>query len=147
MLGARGVLGAAAMAVALGLGRTPACAATLTVTVNLAAQRMLVAADGEPLYVWPVSTARAGYVTARGRFHPIWLDANHRSHRYDNVPMPHSIFFHGGEAIHGTYGRTEVRHLGHRASHGCIRLRPDHAATLFRMVEEVGRARTWIIVQ
>jgi hypothetical protein len=49
--------------------------------------------------------------------------------------MPHSIFFHGQFAIHGT---DAVGRLGHPASHGCIRLSPAHAAVLFAMVQAQG---------
>jgi len=47
--------------------------------------------------------------------------------------MPYSIFFDGGYAIHGSY---EIAHLGRPASHGCIRLRPQNAATLFALIKE-----------
>ena len=46
--------------------------------------------------------------------------------------MPHSIFFSGGYAIHGSY---EISRLGRPASHGCIRLHPSNAATLFALVQ------------
>jgi lipoprotein-anchoring transpeptidase ErfK/SrfK len=49
--------------------------------------------------------------------------------------MPHSIFFHGGYAIHGT---EYVKRLGTPASHGCVRLHPENAATLYEMVQENG---------
>jgi lipoprotein-anchoring transpeptidase ErfK/SrfK len=49
--------------------------------------------------------------------------------------MPHSIFFNGGYAIHGT---EYVKRLGTPASHGCIRLHPDNAETLFELVQENG---------
>jgi L,D-transpeptidase catalytic domain len=45
--------------------------------------------------------------------------------------MLHSIFFHGGYAIHGSY---EINRLGGPASHGCIRLHPANAAALFQLV-------------
>jgi lipoprotein-anchoring transpeptidase ErfK/SrfK len=45
--------------------------------------------------------------------------------------MPHSIFFYGGYAIHGSY---DINRLGGPASHGCIRLHPANAATLFSLV-------------
>jgi lipoprotein-anchoring transpeptidase ErfK/SrfK len=57
--------------------------------------------------------------------------------------MPHSVFFHGGYAIHGTY---ETRNLGLPVSHGCVRLHPQDAATFFAMVQEAGLANTRIIV-
>jgi hypothetical protein len=55
------------------------------------------------------------------------------SRKYDWSPMPHSIFFHGGYAIHGSY---EVSHLGSPASHGCIRLHPDNATVLYDLVKD-----------
>ena len=58
--------------------------------------------------------------------------------------MPWSVFFHGGYAIHGTY---ETRNLGQPVSHGCVRLRPEHAATFFAMVKEAGRGNTSIVVR
>jgi lipoprotein-anchoring transpeptidase ErfK/SrfK len=62
---------------------------------------------------------------------------------YDNAPMPHSIFFYGGYAIHGTY---EIAGLGHPVSHGCVRLDPGNAAILFDLVEREGRTNTTIVV-
>jgi lipoprotein-anchoring transpeptidase ErfK/SrfK len=66
-----------------------------------------------------------------------------RSRKYHNSPMPHSVFFHGGYAIHGTY---ETRNLGRPASHGCIRLHPEDAARFFAMVQEAGLGNTRIVV-
>ena len=60
------------------------------------------------------------------------------------LPMPHSIFFTRlGHAIHGT---EHVDKLGNRASHGCVRLDPDSAATLFTLVQEVGMPNTTVVV-
>ncbi|WP_338692692.1 L,D-transpeptidase [Bradyrhizobium sp. 26S5] len=63
------------------------------------------------------------------------------SRKYYNSPMPHSIFFHRGFAIHGTY---ELTRLGGPASHGCVRLHPSHAAQLYGLVERNGRGGTRI---
>ena len=57
------------------------------------------------------------------------------SAKYGNAPMPHSIFFYGQYAIHGT---TAVGNLGRPASHGCVRFSPGNAATLFAMVQRQG---------
>jgi lipoprotein-anchoring transpeptidase ErfK/SrfK len=46
--------------------------------------------------------------------------------------MPHSIFFSGGYAIHAT---PHTGALGRPASHGCVRLSPGHAATLYGIVK------------
>jgi lipoprotein-anchoring transpeptidase ErfK/SrfK len=55
--------------------------------------------------------------------------------------MPHSIFFHGGYAIHGSY---ETRYLGRPASHGCVRLHPSNAAALYSLVRKHGSGKTVI---
>ena len=50
--------------------------------------------------------------------------------------MPNSIFFtKEGHAIHGTF---EARNLGRAASHGCVRLSTQNAATLYALVKEEG---------
>ena len=58
-------------------------------------------------------------------------------------PMPHAIFFHKGYAIHGTY---HISRLGGPASHGCVRLHPGNAATLFMLVRRYGMANTTIAI-
>ena len=58
--------------------------------------------------------------------------------------MPHSIFFDlEGHAIHGFY---DVKHLGRAVSHGCVRLSPDHASTLFSLVKAQGMSETKVVV-
>ena len=58
--------------------------------------------------------------------------------------MPHSIFFTRiGHAIHGTF---EVKRLGTAASHGCVRLEPANAATLFALVRSEGLKNTKVVV-
>jgi lipoprotein-anchoring transpeptidase ErfK/SrfK len=86
-------------------------------------------------FSWPVSTARAGYVTPRGYYSAKSLQRIHYSRKYDMSPMPHSIFFRGGYAIHGSYATGA---LGRPASHGCIRLAPGNAALLYRLVRAEG---------
>jgi hypothetical protein len=106
--------------------------ADVVIHVDKSSQRLSVSVDGVPRYEWPVSTARWGYNTPNGVYRPQRLEADWYSRKYDMSPMPHSIFFDGGYAIHGSY---EVSHLGRPASHGCIRLSPAHAATLFALVK------------
>ncbi len=107
--------------------------AGVVVTVDKSAQRLTVTVDGARRYEWPVSTARAGYNTPNGSYRPERLERQWFSRRYDWSPMPYSIFFDGGYAIHGSY---EVSRLGTPASHGCIRLHPKNAAILFGLVQE-----------
>ena len=117
------------------LTAVPASASTILAKVDLSDQQMTVYVDGWQRYAWPVSTARRGYVTPVGEYHAQRLAAMWYSKKYDNSPMPHSIFFKGGYAIHGT---EYVKRLGTPASHGCVRLHPENAETLFDLVQENG---------
>ncbi len=112
-----------------------AAQAKVRITVDLSSQRMDVEASSGASYSWPISSARAGYVTPRGVYSAVSLQTMHRSKKFHNSPMPHSIFFHGGYAIHGTY---ETGSLGRPASHGCVRISPANAATLFSLVRAEG---------
>jgi hypothetical protein len=109
--------------------------ATVSIHIDLSAQRMHVTNGAGQSYDWTVSTARSGFVTPRGSYKPYSLQVMHYSRKYDMSPMPHSIFFHGGYAIHGT---SSIRQLGRPASHGCIRLAPGNARALFMMVKQEG---------
>jgi len=108
--------------------------AKVQITVDLSTQTMSVR-GANASYAWPISSARGGYVTPRGTFGVQSLQTMHYSKKYHNSPMPHSIFFHGGFAIHGTY---DLRNLGRPASHGCVRVSPANAATLFSLVQQEG---------
>ncbi len=119
-------------AVAVLLGPLARAEAGIVVTVDKSAQRLSVEVDGFQRYQWPVSTARWGYRTPNGSYRPQWLARKWFSTKYDGSPMPYSIFFNGGYAIHGSY---EISHLGRPASHGCIRLHPQNAAVLFGLVQ------------
>jgi len=119
-----------------------AAQADVVIRVDKSAQHLSVSVDGAPRYEWPVSTARWGYETPNGTYRPQRLEKIWYSRKYEMSPMPHSIFFDGGYAIHGSY---EVSRLGRPAAHGCIRLSPSHAATLFALVQG-HRAETRIVV-
>ena len=105
------------------------------------------------LYQWPVSTGLEAPLRApdgrtlgtntppgifkldRGRFYE-----DYRSRQWDS-PMPFAMFFEwirggrvSGLAIHGT-DEEGVKTLGDRASHGCIRLAPEAAKTLFDLIQ------------
>jgi hypothetical protein len=111
-----------------------AASAKVNVRIDLSTQRMYVTSS-QGSYVWPVSTARSGFVTPRGSYAPQRLERMHYSRKYHMSPMPHSIFFRGGYAIHGTGA---VSQLGRPASHGCIRLAPGNAARLYSLVQREG---------
>lgn len=113
------------------------------IVVDISSQSMTVDVNGWPYGRWKVSTARDGYHTPRGTWRPFMLKEMHYSKKYDNSPMPHSIFFLGGYAIHATY---YTKQLGMPASHGCVRLHPQHAARLYRLVEKHGVTATRISI-
>jgi hypothetical protein len=115
--------------------------AKLDILVDKATQRMLVIQDGYMRYIWPVSTGRDEMATPNGVYAPQRLERSWFSSAYYNSPMPYSIFFHNGYAIHGSFA---INQLGGPASHGCVRLHPHHAALLFDMVQQEGPANTTI---
>jgi lipoprotein-anchoring transpeptidase ErfK/SrfK len=117
--------------------------AAVQVRIDKSTQRMTVAIDGRPAYVWAVSTGRGGFGTPTGHFRPQWLARRWFSTKYYGSPMPHSIFFHKGYAIHGT---NYISRLGGVASHGCVRLHPAAAATLFGLVQRAGLRNTSIVI-
>ncbi len=150
-------LAAIAVAAAVMIGfATPSQAGILNIfqpkpkivaTVSLSEQKMYVAVTDNrgktQTYAWDVSTGARGFETPKGQFTPTWLSKDHKSSQYDDAPMPHSVFFNQGIAVHGT---DAVARLGTPASHGCVRLSQENAATFFALVQAHGRFNTRIIV-
>src|SRR5215468_10069528 len=133
----------AAMSAAMVLSSLPTRAAVL-VTVDKTLQQMTVSVDGVRRYTWPVSTGRAGYATPSGSFKPFRMEAQHYSKEWDDAPMPNSIFLTAkGHAIHGSF---ETRRLGTAASHGCVRISPANAKTLFALVKTEGMSNTKVVL-
>lgn len=123
------------------------------------AQHMFVysrAADGKMslIYDWPVSTGRekkektpsgrktfthtpeGSYKLDKSRFHELW-----RSRAW-NADMPWTMFFDltengglSGLAVHAA-GKGKISQLGRRASGGCIRLAPENAQFLFKLIQK-----------
>jgi lipoprotein-anchoring transpeptidase ErfK/SrfK len=135
------VLAIAAIVVAM--ATTGASAGVVVARIDISNQTMTVSDDDSVLYSWAVSTARKGYRTPRGSFRPIRMHKMWYSRKYDNAPMPYSIFFYGGYAIHGT---NAVDALGQPASHGCIRLHPANARILYNLVKAHGPGNTRIVL-
>lgn len=136
-------LAAVGLIAIVSLGAVEPARARVTVTIDKSTQRMTVAVGGATRHVFKISTGRAGFGTPNGHFRPQRLARTWFSKKYYNSPMPHSIFFHGGYAIHGSY---EIRRLGGPASHGCVRLHPADAAALFALVKGEGSGNTRIVV-
>jgi L,D-transpeptidase catalytic domain len=114
------------------------------ININKTKQEMTVFVDGIEKYHWPVSTGRAGYSTPSGTYTATSMNKIWYSKQWDNSPMPHSIFFiKDGHAIHGSY---EVKNLGKPVSHGCVRISPQNANTLYALVEKNGLENTQVVL-
>jgi lipoprotein-anchoring transpeptidase ErfK/SrfK len=114
------------------------------VHIDKSRQRMWVYLDNSYVGDWKVSTARRGYWTPVGTYRPYTLHRMHYSRKYHNSPMPWSVFFKGGYAIHGT---DAIRRLGRPASHGCIRVHPQNAKKLYQLIKRYGKQNTRIIIR
>ena len=101
--GRRRLIRGAALAVAIVFAVPRYAAAEIVITINKSVQRLSVTVDGAPKYEWPIPTARRGYRTPNGMYRPEWLARKWFSRKYDWSPMPYSIFFDGGYAIHWSY--------------------------------------------
>ena len=114
------------------------------VNIDKTKQKMTVFLDGVEKYDWPVSTGKAGYSTPSGAYTATSMNEVWYSKQYDNAPMPHSIFFmKDGHAVHGSY---EVKNLGKPLSHGCVRISPENAATLYALVAKNGLENTQVVL-
>ena len=116
----------------------------ILVNVDKSLQEMTVFVDGIEKYQWPVSTGLRGYSTPSGNYTASSMNKIWYSKQWDNAPMPHAIFFtKDGHAIHGSH---ETKKLGRAASHGCVRLAPKNAETLFHLVEANGLENTKVVL-
>jgi L,D-transpeptidase catalytic domain len=114
------------------------------VNIDKTNQQMTVSLDGVETYQWRVSTGRAGYSTPSGTYTATSMNKIWYSKQWENAPMPHSIFFmKDGHAIHGSF---DVKNLGKPVSHGCVRISPENAATLYELVKENGLENTQVVL-
>ncbi len=118
-------------------------AASVVARIDISQQVMRVYVNGVRRHVWRISSGRRGYWTPRGTYRPKVFRRMHYSSKYNNSPMPWSIFFKGGYAIHGT---NYIKRLGRPASHGCIRLHPAAARRLYSLMRK-NRGRSRIVIR
>jgi hypothetical protein len=122
----------------------PQSTGVILINIDKSKQEMTVSVDGLQKHVWPVSTGLAGYLTPSGTYTATSMNEIWYSKEWDNAPMPHSIFFRkDGYAIHGTY---EAKFLGRPASHGCVRISRENAATLYALVKKIGLKNTEVVL-
>ena len=99
--------------------------------VNLAARKIVLVEDGKVLKMYPVAVGKRSTPSPSGSFHIVSHIANPTySHEGKVVkPGPHNpvgtrwmgLGFKG----YGIHGTNQPKSIGHAASHGCIRLRPN----------------------
>lgn len=123
--------------------RIPMIDGDIHVEIDISDQIMNIYKGNTMVYSWFVSTAADGYYTPTGRFKPYHTAKMHYSKQFYNSPMPYSVFFKDGFAIHGTEW---VRSLGYKASHGCVRLHPNNASKLYSLVRTYGYERISISI-
>jgi lipoprotein-anchoring transpeptidase ErfK/SrfK len=129
----------------LSLEPTGPPASKVLVIIDKPTQKMKVFVDDVELYSWKVSSGLPGYATPSGTYTASSMNEIWYSKEWDDAPMPHAIFFtKKGHAIHGT---KETKKLGRPASHGCVRLAPEDARTLFALVKEKGLVNTEIVLK
>jgi len=66
-----------------------------------------------------------------GEYTVLGKEKNHWSKKYQR-DMPWAIHYHGGHYIHAT---DKIKELGRPASHGCVRLHPRDAKTLYDFIK------------
>jgi lipoprotein-anchoring transpeptidase ErfK/SrfK len=101
------------------------CGAAAAACISLSSQQAWLMSGGRVIYgPTPITSGKPGHRTPPGVFRVLWKDRDHRSSIFNNAPMPYSVFFTDtGIAFHeGSLSR---------ASHGCIHLSRNAAATFF----------------
>lgn len=136
-------------------------ASTLRLEADLAERTLYVWAGDSLLHLFPVAVGKPGHATPTGSFtidrviwNPGWVPPDAKWARgkrargpedADNPMQAVKIFFREPDYfIHGT-NRPET--VGSAASHGCLRMRPEDAAELARLVMTHGgepRDAAWV---
>lgn len=121
--------------------------------VDKAHQVMLLYVNGQQVGEYLVSTGIPGRETPDmdthpdGRIYDAYNSVKFPGGDYEGLGnMPYAVFIQGGYAIHGT-PKGNWPHLGHVASHGCIRTLPDNAKNFNRLVRQYGVRDTWVTVE
>lgn len=121
----------------------PKPAVTLSAKIDLTSQTVTISEHGKQIHTWKISSGTREFQTPTGTFRPQWMAKMWFSKKYDDAPMPNSVFFKDGVALHATQA---THALGRPASHGCVRLAPANAETFYRLVQKHGMAQTQINV-
>jgi len=102
----------------------------LQIFISINQQKLHLYSDGVHVADTSIATGVPGLPTPLGVFSVIQKQVFHRSNIYSGAPMPYmqritwsGVAMHVGESI------------GHRASHGCIRMPHDFAVRLYRLTK------------
>jgi len=117
---------------------------TLFAVIDLSSQTMTVSDKNGEIASWKISSARGGYRTPTGTYTPHYTSRMHYSKQYHFSPMPYSVFFNEGVAVHGT---GDLGNLGRPASHGCVRSHPKNAKVFYDLVQKHGMQLTRVTVR
>lgn len=114
-------------------------------------QKIYVYEKGQLLGSWAASTGKKGHETPdfdkrpNGRMYESYSSTQHPGGGWARGNMPWSVFIEGGYALHGT-GPQNWIFLGSKASHGCVRMMPKVAKSIYRMIQKYGIGNSWITV-
>jgi hypothetical protein len=121
--------------------------------VNISEQLMYLYADGRLVHTFQVTTGNTRHKTPimnRKPTGPMYVKYSSRKFPGGNYMglgnMPYAVFIRGGYAIHGTT-KGNIKLLGKKVSHGCIRLHPNNAQIFYDMIKEVGLENVWVTTE
>lgn len=116
-------------------------------------QRLYLYIQGVPQGTWAVSTGLPSHETPlmnlqpNGRIYDAYSSSTYPGGSYNGLGnMPYAVFLKGGFALHGTV-EANWPHLGSKASHGCIRMHPENAFRLNRLIRTARVTNTWVSIQ
>jgi lipoprotein-anchoring transpeptidase ErfK/SrfK len=102
----------------------------LQIFISINQQKMHVYGNGVHIADTSIATGVPSLPTPLGVFSVIQKQVFHRSNIYSNAPMPYmQRITWSGVAMH------EGESIGHRASHGCIRMPRDFAVRLYHLTK------------
>jgi lipoprotein-anchoring transpeptidase ErfK/SrfK len=122
------------------------------VEVRKSEQRLYLYVRGALTHTWLVSTGAPKSETPlwqghpNGRIYDKYSSKANPGGDYKGLGnMPYAVFLSGGYAIHGTV-ESNFKHLGKKASHGCVRVHPDNGYIFNRFVRQYGVDATWVSI-
>ena len=102
----------------------------LQIFISINQQKLHLYSDGVHVADTSIATGVPSLPTPLGVFSVIQKQVFHRSNIYNDAPMPYmQRITWSGVAMH------EGESIGHRASHGCIRMPHDFAVRLYRLTK------------